>query len=147
MPSRTKYAQNKHRSTPAQSLVEMALLLPLLLLLVMGAIDFGRLFMTKFILTNAAKEGATYISYYANKVTNPWTALYTVVKEEALSSGVSVSDAEITFTGCCTQDVPVTVTVTKKVDLIFDEFLQAVGIITGPITVSGSVQMMVLVKP
>ena len=147
MPGIIKYDKHKHRSAPAQSLVEVALLLPILLLLVLGAIDFGRLFMTKFILTNSAKEGATYISYYANKVTDPWTALYTVVKEEALSSGVSVSDEEITFTGCCAQDVPVTVTVTKEVDLIFDGFLQAVGIISGPMTVSGSVQMMVLVKP
>jgi Flp pilus assembly protein TadG len=147
MPGIIKYDKHKHRSAPAQSLVEVALLLPILLLLVLGAIDFGRLFMTKFILTNSAKEGATYISYYANKVTDPWTALYTVVKEEALSSGVSVSDEEITFTGCCAQDVPVTVTVTKEVDLIFDGFLQAVGIINGPMTVSGSVQMMVLVRP
>jgi Flp pilus assembly protein TadG len=147
MPGIIKYDKHKHRSAPAQSLVEVALLLPILLLLVLGAIDFGRLFMTKFILTNSAKEGATYISYYANKVTDPWTALYTVVKEEALSSGVSVSDEEITFTGCCAQDVPVTVTVTKQVDLIFDGFLQAVGIISGPMTVSGSVQMMVLVRP
>jgi len=147
MPGKIKYDQHAHRSAPAQSLVEVALLLPLLLLLALGAIDFGRLFMTKFILTNAAKEGATYISYYANKVTDPWTALYTVVKDEALSSGVSLSDEEITFTGCCAQDVPVTVTVTKEVDLIFDGFLQAVGIISGPMTISSSVQMMVLVKP
>lgn len=147
MPNKIKYNNHSNESAPAQSLVEVALLLPILLLLVLGAIDFGRLFMTKFILTNAAKEGATYISYYAYKVTDPWDALYTVVKEEALSSGVSVSDAEITFTGCCAQDVPVTVSVTKEVDLIFDGFLQAVGIISGPMTVSGSVQMMVLVKP
>jgi len=147
MPGKVRYDQHSHRIAMAQSLVEVALLLPLLLLLALGAVDFGRLFMTKFILTNAAKEGATYISYYANKVTDPWTALYTVVKDEALSSGISVSDEEITFTGCCAQDVPVTVTVTKEVDLIFDGFLQAVGIISGPMTVSGSVQMMVLVKP
>lgn len=147
MPVILKKDQRMHSRASGQSLVEVALLLPILLLLILGAIDFGRLFMTKFILTNAAKEGATFISYYANKVTNPWTALYTVVKEEALSSGISVSDDEITFTGCCAQDVPVTVTVTKEVDLIFDDFLQAVGIIDGPMTISGSVKMMVLVKP
>ena len=44
----------------AQALVEFALLLPLLLLLVLVAIDAGRLFFTEIALTNAAREGAAY---------------------------------------------------------------------------------------
>ncbi|MHB0875764.1 MAG: TadE family protein [Anaerolineae bacterium] len=41
-----------------QSLVEMALVLPLLLLLVFGIIEFGRVFNAYIIVTNAAREGA-----------------------------------------------------------------------------------------
>jgi Flp pilus assembly protein TadG len=40
------------------ALVEFALVLPLLLVLVMGIIDFGRAFQTVVTLTNAAREGA-----------------------------------------------------------------------------------------
>jgi Flp pilus assembly protein TadG len=55
---------NQHRSQhPAgQSLVEFALVLPVLLLLVLGAMDLARMFSTKITLTNAAREGANYLS-------------------------------------------------------------------------------------
>lgn len=42
--------------------VEMALVLPLLLLVVGGIIDFGRMFYTQEILTNAAREGARMVA-------------------------------------------------------------------------------------
>jgi hypothetical protein len=45
---------------PAQALVEFAIVLPVLLLLVGGAIDFGRLFYTRVSIENAAKEGAFF---------------------------------------------------------------------------------------
>lgn len=38
--------------------VEMAIVLPLLLLVLGGVIDFGRLFMAEIMVTNAAREGA-----------------------------------------------------------------------------------------
>ena len=41
-----------------QSLIEFALLLPVLLLLVAGAIDLGRAFYSQITITNAAREGA-----------------------------------------------------------------------------------------
>lgn len=41
-----------------QALVELALILPILLLLVAGAIDLGRAFYTQVTITNAAREGA-----------------------------------------------------------------------------------------
>ena len=41
-----------------QALVEMALLLPILLLITMGAIDFGRLYFAYTSIANAAREGA-----------------------------------------------------------------------------------------
>ena len=41
-----------------QALVEFALVLPILVLLLLGIVDFGRAWMTKQVVTNAAREGA-----------------------------------------------------------------------------------------
>lgn len=43
-----------------QSLVEFALVLPILLLLIGGAVDLGRLFYAQIAISNAAKEGAFF---------------------------------------------------------------------------------------
>jgi PKD repeat protein len=49
----------RHR-TRGQALVEFALLLPVFLLLLVVAVDFGRLFFTYIQINNAAREGANY---------------------------------------------------------------------------------------
>ncbi|MGE0460837.1 MAG: TadE/TadG family type IV pilus assembly protein [Vicinamibacterales bacterium] len=50
------------RSERGAELVEMALVTPILLLLVMGIVDFGFLFQRYVVLTNAAVEGARVAS-------------------------------------------------------------------------------------
>ena len=45
-----------------QSLVEMALIFPILLLLLLAVIDFARIMDAGIVLTNAAREGARYSS-------------------------------------------------------------------------------------
>jgi Flp pilus assembly protein TadG len=47
-----------------QSLVEFAVILPLLLLIVLGTVDLGIGFKTYIALTNAAREGARWISIH-----------------------------------------------------------------------------------
>ena len=49
---------NRLRSERGAELIEMALVLPLLLLIIMGVIDFGFMFREMNIVTNAAREGA-----------------------------------------------------------------------------------------
>lgn len=46
------------RDQTGQALVEMALVLPVLLLLLMGIIEFGRIFNASLVVTQAAREGA-----------------------------------------------------------------------------------------
>lgn len=46
------------RSESGQAIVELALTLPLLLLIVMGIFDFGLMFQRYEVVTNAAREGA-----------------------------------------------------------------------------------------
>jgi Flp pilus assembly protein TadG len=49
----------KHgRNARGQALIEMAIALPLLLLLIGGIVDFGFLFQSYEVVTNAAREGA-----------------------------------------------------------------------------------------
>jgi Flp pilus assembly protein TadG len=57
------------RADEGQSFVELALALPILLLLLVGLADFGRAFYYTSIISNAAKAGAAYLSQ------NPATAL------------------------------------------------------------------------
>lgn len=52
--------RQKFVSPKGQSLVEMALVLPILLLLFMGIMDFGRMLFLYAQLANAAREGARY---------------------------------------------------------------------------------------
>ena len=49
-----------HRREHGQALVEFALVLPILLLLLCGIIDFGWLYYNQITLNNAAREGARY---------------------------------------------------------------------------------------
>ena len=53
---RARRIQNTLKNEKGQSLVEFALVVPLLLLLVIGIAEFGRAWMTKNILTGAARE-------------------------------------------------------------------------------------------
>ncbi len=130
----------KQFSLRAQALVEFALLLPLLLVLILGAMDLGRVFYYKIVLTNAAREGANYLSRNPADYSNTLNAIIT----EGDSSGVTIEAGEVTWAGCCVVGSPVVITIDKDVDLIFDGFLNAVGIIDGPVMISSSVTMVVL---
>jgi hypothetical protein len=55
---------NRAGSRRAQSLVEFALVLPLLLVLLLGGIDLGRVFFGSVALTNASRVGANYAALY-----------------------------------------------------------------------------------
>lgn len=52
------------RSERGQSAVELAFAFPVLLLILMGILDFGRAFYTYVSITNAAREGARYGAAY-----------------------------------------------------------------------------------
>ncbi|GLB31527.1 hypothetical protein LAD12857_34500 [Lacrimispora amygdalina] len=46
------------KKNSGQALVEMALVLPLLILLVCGIVEFGRIYNANLVVTNASREGA-----------------------------------------------------------------------------------------
>ena len=88
-----KHDQRSNR-TIAQSLVEFTLMLPILLVLVVSAIEFGRVFYTQIVITNAAREGAYYLSTHASDgsaAANTQLA----AENEANNSGISSITVEI----------------------------------------------------
>jgi hypothetical protein len=66
-----------------------------------------------------------------------------VVQAEANSSGVQVDSTEVQYLNCCTQGSRVGVQVTKSINLMFDGFLQAIGLVDGPIVLESIVYMVV----
>ena len=77
--------RRRHKSR-GQSLVEFALVLPVLMLVVLIAIDFGRAFLSVISVTNASRIGASYAaghpvgtfgagSEYAKQITDEWAPL------------------------------------------------------------------------
>lgn len=83
------------KSERGAELIEMALILPLLLLVLLGIIDFGFLFQRYEVLTNAAREGAriAVLPGYAAADVNDRICKYLI------SGGVPVSGNCATGTG------------------------------------------------
>jgi Flp pilus assembly protein TadG len=93
-----------------QSVVEFALVLPLLLLIVFGVTEFGRAWMTLNVLTAAAREGAR-----TAVVTAPDTVAVNARITE-LCSAARVTPTAVTITGPDPADPDRRVTVTVQAD-------------------------------
>ncbi len=63
-------ARSELRRARGQSIVELALVLPVLLLLVLAAVDLGRIFFARIAVANAAREGAYEAAYRGTYVSN-----------------------------------------------------------------------------
>jgi hypothetical protein len=72
-----------------QSLVETAIIFPLLLLLLAAVVDFGRAFDAYIVLTNAAREGARWGSVNPELTVDE---VQQIVVEDVLGSGTNVTD-------------------------------------------------------
>ena len=80
------------------AMVEFALVLPLLMLLVVGAIRFGLAFNAKIEMSGAARDAARYL------VVNPGDTSGATTKAQNSSPGLNLTTAEIAITqlGTCT---------------------------------------------
>lgn len=108
-----------------QGIVEFAVILPILVLLVVGALELGRAFYLKIVLTGAAREGAYFLSYHPEDKTKCVAGVcyqdsILAAQNEANLSGIVVTPADITF-DCpsCTSGNMLTVTVTKNVKIFW----------------------------
>lgn len=110
-----------------QSLVEFALVLPMLLVLIVSAIEIGRLFFTKIVVTNAAREAAYY--YAVNPSGHDPGTLQTRAAQaahaEAENSGVDLTSVSFNPIGSGTfSKIEVTTTATVP-DLLILSFINA----------------------
>ena len=80
------------RTDRGQSMVEFALVLPVLLMLVFGFLDLGRAVYSQSVVANAAREGARAAVIHGS--TN--AEIRAAVKANAI--GIAVTDADITIT-------------------------------------------------
>ncbi|OPY55955.1 MAG: TadE-like protein [Pelotomaculum sp. PtaU1.Bin035] len=97
-----------------QALVELALALPLLIFIIMGTMEFGRIFHSYLLITNASREGAR-----AGIISETDPEIKTTVKNVAATLGLT--DAQITITpdeSFRTRGIPLTVKVDYTVSLI-----------------------------
>jgi Flp pilus assembly protein TadG len=96
--------QNHERGAAA---VEFAILLPLLLMLVLGTIEFGRAYNAQITLTNAARDGVRYMAI----VKDP-SGAKTAAANAASSISTTIPTTDVTLsTDVCTTGTQVTLTI------------------------------------
>ena len=86
--------------------VEMAMILPLLLLIVMGTIEFGRVLNVQVSLTQAAREGARHAAIHHDDATLDVTGAALAAAPSLTGLSVAVADNA----SACTTGANVTVT-------------------------------------
>ena len=69
----------------AQNLVEFALIFPVLMLLLIGMINFGRVFHVLIAISNSAREGVRYGSTYGMEDINPRDGVYEIKQDDIRS--------------------------------------------------------------
>lgn len=123
------------RNSKGQSLVETALVLPLLLLIVFGTIEFGRVFNAYLVVSNASREGAR-----AAAVGKSNSEITTMATDKAASIGtvsVTISPSDSRPYGS-----EVTVTVNHTLNLIVP-IIRTIIAPSGSLNVSSSTSMRV----
>jgi Flp pilus assembly protein TadG len=104
-----------NKSEQGQGLTELAIALPVLLLLLLGVLDVGRAFWALVALKDAASEGALYAASYPTMTTQ--------IKERAAESSnalvaLSPDMFSVDYVDPPTAGEPVTVTVTYDLELL-----------------------------
>lgn len=103
--------RNQERGAVA---VEFAILLPLLLMLVLGTIEFGRAYNAQITLTNAARDGVRVMA-----ITNVPADAKTAAKNAAASVSTSIATSDVTLsTTTCSTGSQVTLTITYSLSTI-----------------------------
>jgi Flp pilus assembly protein TadG len=112
MPKTWRQMRSEERGA---NLVEMALVVPLLLLLLAGVLDIGRAFNNYIIITNASREGARW----AARFPADQFGIEQATIDEAANSGVALTSGNIAITGLNgTAGNPIRVTVTYQFQTI-----------------------------
>lgn len=110
----TALLRRVRESDRGQALVEFALVIPILLFLLLGIVDFARAWNKYEVLTDAGRE-ATRLAVVDNGSTE--AEVRTVVREAAARAGITVQDADITIVEGAARGEPTTVTINHTHEL------------------------------
>lgn len=91
-------AQHLRKSSRGQSIIEFAIVLPVLLLLVMGVIDFGRVYFAYVSVTNGARNGAEHASHGVGAVADTDAIREAVLADTSDLLNTSETNPQVTVT-------------------------------------------------
>ena len=84
---------DREKGVRGQSLAEFAIVASLLILIMLGVFDLGRVFYSYVVITNAAREGA----YYGGMQPDDHPGIIAHVRMEAQGSGVALEDTDVYY--------------------------------------------------
>lgn len=105
---RVRHPQRDDSGTAA---VEMALVMPLLLVLILGILGFGQAFRTSIELSNAAQEGARTLVFQVGATGSD--AVAATIAAAALTP--ALTSADVTASAACAPAADVTVTARRRI--------------------------------
>lgn len=111
-----KFLHKLKNDQRGQSIVEMAIVLPLLLVLILGMVEFGWILNGQITLTSAAREGARVAVIYEN-ATEAAVAVQSAVEASAGISSLKNLATNTTFTNEQRAIVRVSATITPIIKL------------------------------
>lgn len=140
-----------HRSREkGQGLTEFALVVPVLLLVAFGLLDLGRAFFAVITISNAAREGARYLTQHPeDNLPDAYGTTFAGTKQvaaaEAQGSFINLTPSNVTVTYCldadefegCDSGYPVIVSVNYNFNMVLG------WLFSNPIVLTRSTRMMV----
>jgi len=141
------YASSRSRSRPSplraaqpsdlgQNLIEFALIVPVLILLVFGIVDLGRVFYSSIALENAAREAARYLA--ANPVDRLVPTAVAIAQGEASANGIAA--VTVVIVTPIPAEGPISVSVRVDYSFLTGDVLG----IGGGMSIGGSAEMLPL---
>lgn len=106
--------KEKNKLDRGQSLVEFAIVLPIIIMILLGLLDFGRAFFTLVALHDAADEGATYAAIRPNDVAG--IQLRTAEASTRLIP-IEQDDVNVVYPPALVAGAPITVTIDYVLEL------------------------------
>jgi Flp pilus assembly protein TadG len=136
--------RSRRRRAAGQSLVEFALVFPVLIIMLIAIFDFGRLVFAYNAITNAAREGAR-----VGIINQTESGIQDEVINQATSLGLVAGDVVVTYvksdapTQPCPDDPPTSLECLVVVTVSYDwqAITPVIGSIVGPVTVTAISEM------
>lgn len=118
--------QEFRKTEKGQAIVEMALILPILIMILFGIVEFGRVLNTYIVMTNLSREAAR-----AGAIGSADTSINDLVKNSAADSGFDSTQVSVTISPTSlskrARGTSVKVTVSYPVDIIAPVIGEIIG--------------------